>query len=178
MLQVNPNTVRPRSRDWLAVLNECALHDPDNALYDYLAAMFLWNEAGAVDLSFTQRWPEGELTVTAKDKQLFEQGLRQFESGQTKKYLVLDEAARPAIAELLALSRIRRIDRAPIIWGRGAGSRIWMPQRAYFTTFGGGRFIVLNVPGKKETAHRRRPSYVRLCGFTARCRRGKKWLPH
>ncbi|QDV52474.1 hypothetical protein [Gimesia fumaroli] len=31
----------PRTENWQAILDECAQHDPDNALYDYLAAIYL-----------------------------------------------------------------------------------------------------------------------------------------
>lgn len=76
--------------------------------------------------------PKDELTVTAKGKEVFEQGLRHFESGQKKQYMALDEAAWPASAEFLAHSRIRKIDRAPVIWDHAASSRIWTPQRGLF----------------------------------------------
>ncbi|WP_339727244.1 hypothetical protein [uncultured Gimesia sp.] len=31
----------PRTENWQAILDECAQHDPENALYDYLAAIYL-----------------------------------------------------------------------------------------------------------------------------------------
>lgn len=33
----------PRTERWQEILDECARHDPDNALYDYLAACYLWS---------------------------------------------------------------------------------------------------------------------------------------
>jgi hypothetical protein len=37
--------LEPRRDDWLSVLDECAKHDPGNALYDYLAAVQLWSSS-------------------------------------------------------------------------------------------------------------------------------------
>lgn len=34
-----------RRQDWAAILETCAAHDPDNALYDYLAALAHWSES-------------------------------------------------------------------------------------------------------------------------------------
>lgn len=42
---------KPRNADWLEVLDECKKHDPENALYDYLAALQLWNASASYD------WP-------------------------------------------------------------------------------------------------------------------------
>ena len=33
----------PRDPDWLNILEQCKSHDPDNALYDYLAAWQFWD---------------------------------------------------------------------------------------------------------------------------------------
>jgi len=41
----------PRNADWMEVLDECKKHDPSNALYDYLAALQLWNMSASYD------WP-------------------------------------------------------------------------------------------------------------------------
>ena len=41
----------PRCDDWLDILDNCSQHDPDNALYDYLAALQLWKQAATYD------WP-------------------------------------------------------------------------------------------------------------------------
>ncbi len=41
----------PRCDDWLDILDSCSRHDPENALYDYLAAFQLWKQAAAYD------WP-------------------------------------------------------------------------------------------------------------------------
>lgn len=37
--------LQPRKESWLSVLDECAQADPDNALYDYLAALYLWKSS-------------------------------------------------------------------------------------------------------------------------------------
>ena len=42
-----------RVPDWLAVLRECQRHDPDNALYDYLAAQHYWKDAIRYDVPST-----------------------------------------------------------------------------------------------------------------------------
>ncbi|QDV19861.1 hypothetical protein Pan153_45300 [Gimesia panareensis] len=42
-IQPQPIVLIPRQENWQEILDECARHDPDNALYDYLAAIYLWS---------------------------------------------------------------------------------------------------------------------------------------
>jgi len=45
------NGFDPRCDDWLKILDSCSRRDPENALYDYLAALQLWKQAATYD------WP-------------------------------------------------------------------------------------------------------------------------
>lgn len=94
----------PRASDWRDVLHECARHDPDNALYDYLAARSLWD----VSLPYE---PTG---IVVKDPQRFAEGISYFERGQRKKHLVVGEVGLPAIAAFLDRSVITPQDRIEI----------------------------------------------------------------
>src|SRR5690606_2473370 len=62
----------PRDPDWVTVLDECARHDPDNALYDYLAARFFWDAAAEVDYS------GATAPLLINDTDIFRQGIRRF----------------------------------------------------------------------------------------------------
>ncbi|MEX1229328.1 MAG: hypothetical protein WEB58_03755 [Planctomycetaceae bacterium] len=73
----------PRQNDWLAVLNECSGHDPGNALYDYLAALHLWQASATYDY-------DGDLggyTLTATDQEMFNRGVARFNAGLAKPHL-------------------------------------------------------------------------------------------
>ena len=64
----------PRDPDWLQKLDDCANHDPENALYGYLAALALWS------LSAEQGWDETvkEILYTVQDEDGFEDGSARF----------------------------------------------------------------------------------------------------
>lgn len=64
-----------RTDDWKSILDECAEHDPDNALYPYVAAILYW------DLSFDD--PPDEATPTIIDQATYDLGVEQFEQGLT-----------------------------------------------------------------------------------------------
>ena len=104
---------RPRETAWREVLDQCSQHDPNNALYDYLAARTLWNDSAEVDWVSRE---DGELVAQIKvmDEAAFEEGSRRFEAGQKKPFLAIGEAGYPAITEFLSWSRLSKIDQAEV----------------------------------------------------------------
>jgi MFS family permease len=90
----------PRTKGWLEVLDDCIAHDGDNALYDYLAALTLWNESASYDWPTTgndERW-----ILSVKDKERFDLGTKRFLDGQERKYLAIGEDGFPCIVEFLS----------------------------------------------------------------------------
>ncbi|MCU0880117.1 MAG: hypothetical protein MUF06_20285, partial [Pirellulaceae bacterium] len=85
----------PRDSRWQEVLEEAARHDPDNALYDYLTAKYLWDESSRLDVIGTRQ----QLVVT--DMERFDQGTRSFERGQSKRYFAVGDAGFTAAARFL-----------------------------------------------------------------------------
>jgi hypothetical protein len=102
-----------RGPAWREVLDECSRHDPDNALYDYLAARTLWDNSAEVDWSIQEN---GELIaqIKVKGELAFEEGSRRFEAGQQKSFLAIGEAGYPAITEFLSRSRLSDTGQAEV----------------------------------------------------------------
>jgi hypothetical protein len=89
----------PRDTQWRSVLDECARRDPDNALYDYLAANWLWNHSAREDLSGS------EFFMVIDDEQRFEEGISHFDRGQAKPFLAISDDGFTAAAAFLCESR-------------------------------------------------------------------------
>lgn len=89
-----------RTDDWKAILDECAEHDPENALYPYVAAILYW------DLSFDD--PPDGATPKIIDQASYDLGVEQFEQGRT---LPLKTSASPWGAAKLAF--LERSDISP-----------------------------------------------------------------
>ncbi|MCX7427991.1 MAG: hypothetical protein NTW96_20475 [Planctomycetia bacterium] len=89
----------PCDPDWLSTLDECARHDPDNALYDYLAARFCWRAAAEVVVSDAKRG------LVIKDAEKFRQAIRRFEQGKAKPYFSVGDADSAAVADFLTHTR-------------------------------------------------------------------------
>jgi hypothetical protein len=102
----------PRVNDWLKILDECTIHDPDNALYDYLAALQLWNQSAAFDLPEGDGSTDDKWLLTVGDENMFALGLQRFLEGQEKTFLAIGEDGFPAIAEFMELSGLRKVDQA------------------------------------------------------------------
>jgi hypothetical protein len=96
--------MQPRRDDWLSVLDECAKHDPNNALYDYLAALQLWTSAAEYG------WEDGGETLTLKDEEAFHQADVRFSAGLAKPHLKFGDAGYPATMAFLSESSINRPD--------------------------------------------------------------------
>lgn len=119
----------PRDTAWREVLDECSQHDPDNALYDYLAARALWDKSAEVDW-FAGEGGESVAQITINDKTSLEEGIDRFEAGQKKSILAIGEAGFPAIAEFLARSGLTKNDQAEVAWYRLVTVRQMILSRA------------------------------------------------
>lgn len=102
----------PRQDDWLSVLDECAQADPENALYDYLAALHLWASSADYD------WEEDGYVLNVEDKDRFEEGNARLASGLGKPQLRFGTEGYAATFEFLEASSTARSD-----YLNAAGSR-------------------------------------------------------
>lgn len=95
-----------RRLDCLSVLDECARHDPQNALYDYLAALFLWSHSATSEFIDSDKgW---RLTVQNVDE--FQSGNRRLKSGLAKPYLRFGASDYVAVQQFLNQSLVPRDD--------------------------------------------------------------------
>jgi len=89
MFAFRPRTLvaeyEPRVPEWRTVLRECAKHDPDNALYDYLAALQLWETSAEVNLEFEQE--SEKYSIDIHDQQSFQEADAHFAAGAEKPFL-------------------------------------------------------------------------------------------
>lgn len=118
LLQFQGDDLTPRGADWLATLDAGADHDPDNALYDYLAALALWTQGAEYDMPIDEEWPLDQWRLTVKDAAKFEQGIDHWNRAQSKRYLAIGELGLPAVAQFVGLSRIPKSDQAEIAVSR------------------------------------------------------------
>ncbi|MHB1034046.1 MAG: hypothetical protein ACYC35_29840 [Pirellulales bacterium] len=134
------NHKTPRDSDWLRTLDECARHDPNNALYDYLAACYYWDAAAEIDYS------EGEDRLIIKDVDKFRKGIRRFEQGQAKNLLAEGDSGCTAAAEFLSHTLVPEADHQWILLMRLRKFRIttvffdiwrWQGGRANQRALGG-----------------------------------------
>ena len=103
--------LRPRTADCLAILDECARHDPENALYDYLAALAEWSESASCRRAGSR--PGWEITI--RDASTFARGEERLAAGLKKPRLVYGSnptAAVLAFLEKTSLSAMERVDAA------------------------------------------------------------------
>lgn len=103
----------PRDPDWLSILDDCARHDPDNALYDYLAAWFYWQAAAEMDFS------GGEERLVIKDGDKFKRGIARFEQGQAKHCFAFGDMGYTAVADFLSHTQAPLNDHERIVNSRG-----------------------------------------------------------
>lgn len=107
----------PRDSDWETVQEECAVHDPDNSLYDYLAAYFLWEASSEIDYSGnTDR-------LVVHDQATFDRGREFIRRGQSKPLFVLGDAGFTAIASFVAASGIPKIEQPDVVNSRSVANR-------------------------------------------------------
>ena len=106
----------PRTANWQEVIEECARHDPENALYDYLAAEFEWESSATKEMSIPNGVMREWLDVT--DPAGFERGIAHFERGQRKPYLAVGDAGFTAVAEFLGSAQIPIFDHVQVVESR------------------------------------------------------------
>lgn len=101
-----------RQEDCLTVLDRCMAHDPDNALYDYLAALHLWTA------SATCEWKDDGLDLLINDPEAFACANARLASGLNKPYLKSGTAGYAATLAFLDFTSLGALDRL-----NAAGSR-------------------------------------------------------
>ena len=109
---MNGHGESPRDADWLEIIDECARHDPENALYDYLVANHFWDKSADVDFS-----GEGERLIV-EDVERFEEGISRFERGRAKPVFAVGDAGFTATAIFLDHSRLPPTSHISIINSR------------------------------------------------------------
>lgn len=107
-----------RSSDWEATLDECAQHDRDNALYDYLAALQLWDESAEL------QWDDAGLLVKIHDQEQFLRGVARYERAQRKTHLTTGKSPKPAVVEFVGHTSLSHIDSAHIALSRSLDGRV------------------------------------------------------
>ena len=96
---MTPRTWEPRDSDWASVLEEAQRHDPDNALYDLIAAMHLLRASADLDLH-----PEAP-KVTVRNRLLMEDGVRRLEMGLSRPKLQTGTSRARAVWRFLSTAR-------------------------------------------------------------------------
>ena len=113
---------KPRNDHWRDLLKECSQRDPENALYNYLAARALWDEA--LELDFVEGDDGDSIAkVKTQNQELYEEGNRWFEQGQKKTVLAIGEAGYPAISDFLSRTRLSRTAQAEVAVHRNVTGR-------------------------------------------------------
>jgi hypothetical protein len=102
----------PRDRQWVTVLNECRRHDPDNALYDYLAAKYYWETGLGMDFTGNQE------KLVVKDAVSFQKGMECFTAGQAKPHCSVGDVGFTATADFLTHSKLPISEQAEVVNGR------------------------------------------------------------
>ncbi len=98
--------LQPRQKEWLSVLEQCAKHDPGNALYDYLAALQFWSSSAKYDF-------DAELdgyTLTISNHKNFERGNARFKAGLSKPFYQAGTAGYASAISFLKQTSVPRAD--------------------------------------------------------------------
>jgi hypothetical protein len=109
--------LEPRRENWLSVLDECAEQDPDNALYDYLAALHFWTS------SAEHHYEDDGNVLTINDPAIFERGKARLAAGLAKPHLRCGEDGYAATMAFLSESSTARTDHPTAAWSREIDSR-------------------------------------------------------
>lgn len=94
-----------RRQDWATVLETCAAHDPDNALYDYLAALAHWSESAPV------RYENTDLRLVVNNQPGLDEGNRRFAQGLEKPQLIFGSRHARFAWTFLQTSTLPRMER-------------------------------------------------------------------
>ena len=108
-----------RRDDWLAVLDECLEHDPENALYDYLAALYLWTSSAEYD------WEEDGYILKIKDDETFNRGNARLVSGLAKPHLKSGTEGYAATLTFLAKTSVAKLDHLTAAGSRQIDGRVY-----------------------------------------------------
>jgi len=109
--------LQPRIAAWRKILEEAERHDPNNALYDYIATVCLWNASSRYDADFEARW------TVVEDDELFDEGWRYFEQGLNKNSLRIDVVDAEAIYPVLSESRLTQSEASRVVSWRSHQDR-------------------------------------------------------
>jgi hypothetical protein len=117
LLQFEPDTNKPRDAAWLSVLDECAGHDPDNALYDYLAARGLWDQSGKYDMDFSGA-PDPPWILNIHDAETFQRGVGRFELAQRKAIFAVGEKQLSTVPQFLKYTQLPVVEQDDVAASR------------------------------------------------------------
>jgi tetratricopeptide (TPR) repeat protein len=92
----------------IEILEECARRDPDNALYDYLAANYYFKIGARLD----------DIKLVVEDAKMYQKGMECFERGQAKPHCTVGDAGFTATADFLALSGLPIVDQPDVVNSR------------------------------------------------------------
>ncbi|TWT39066.1 hypothetical protein [Blastopirellula retiformator] len=106
-----------REENWKQVLEECADGDPDNALYDYVAAHFYWRASSFLHKSSLNA-PTNTLDLSIHNEELFAEGIAYFERAQQKPFCAVDEVDFAAVEAFLDQTSLSRADQMAILSSR------------------------------------------------------------
>lgn len=106
----------PRDENWKQVLQQCAAADPENALYDYIAAAISWDQSSVLSVSPTYSGggyvEHNQLTI--EDAELYARGNNFFDAAQQKPFCASGDVDTGAILKFLALADVTAEDRVTI----------------------------------------------------------------
>ena len=153
----------PRTPAWSEVL-KCARHDPENALYDYLAACHLWEESADLEVDL-DGW-----RLEVDDSEQFSLGVKRFEEGLRKRDLHLRCEEASLVARFLGYATMASpADRLAVARSRGGmlqqaqlvrGLSRWQEARARAES----------ELGNKTAAYELARQYLRVVEQYDRCR--------
>jgi hypothetical protein len=111
LFEIVPFTGRVESRDteWRAILKSCSKADPTNALYDYLAAQYLYSA------STTYEWSATDLSLKANDHSKFSEAQEFLKSGLGKPHLQFGTQSYVSTLACLEQSSLPRLEYQPLI---------------------------------------------------------------
>lgn len=116
------NSVRTEERQ--RVLEEAAKHDPENALYEYLAASFLWENN--TDYVYDTLDEFDDWTVLIKDRKKMDSGLKHFRAGLQKKFVNFGENGLSSMATAIEKTNVNPIDHLRVTANQWVTSRSLM----------------------------------------------------
>lgn len=102
----------PRCQDYLQRLEACARHDPQNALYDFLAADAIWSQAATVE------WDGTAERMEVKDAVAFAKGVSRLESGLQQPFLEFPQSALRGVQMFLQQTNLPRTVAVRVTFGR------------------------------------------------------------